>query len=311
MAQTGLFSENLSKDLEKFGVINPPTDLELAELPVDLQRQLVEAIGATAVASEVLDRTPEQREEKLKKIYTILGQAQEPKYGSYSERAKKTKEPPPPLETIPTGAPPIKASTALKTQQTVSGRPAQTLADVTLTIRTKMPQTLATMMTPDGQRLFTDEEIPQQVRAFESLYEQLQVENAAYAGVGAPRKNEVELYEQALDEFVNILSGNIPVLSEEAVDPEMQGLTASPYVNAYSKQIAPGSVPDYTPAQLKYFKKLNKEKVDKYVNRNYEQFLQTAPRMFYVKKNGIETTISQPVLEHIVSSPTAAIIFSP
>jgi len=311
MAQTGLFSENLSKDLEKFGVINPPTDLELAELPVDLQRQLAETIKDTAVASEVTKRTPEKREEKLKKIYTILGQAQEPKYGSYSERAKKTKEPPPPLDTIPTGAPPIKASTALKTQQTVSGRPAQTLADVTLTIRTKMPQTLATMMTPDGQRLFTDEEIPQQVRAFESLYEQLQVENAAYAGVGAPRKNEVELYEQALDEFVNILSGNIPVLSEEEVDPEMQGLTASPYVNAYSKQIVPGSIPDYTPAQLKYFKKLNKEKVDKYVNRNYEQFLQTAPRMFYVKKNGIETTISQPVLEHIVSSPTAAIIFSP
>ena len=311
MAQTGLFSKNLSKDLEKFGVVNPPSDLELAELPVDLQRQLAETIGATAVASEVLDRTPEQREEQLKKIYTILGQAQEPKHGSYSERAKKTKEPPPPIETIPTGAQPIKASTALKTQQTVSGRPAQTLADVTLTIRTKMPQTLATMMTPDGQRLFTDEEIPQQVRAFESLYEQLQIENAAYAGVGAPRKNEVELYEQALDEFVNILSGNIPVLSEEEVDPEMQGLTASPYVNAYSKQIVPGSIPDYTPAQLKYFKKLNKEKVDKYVNRNYEQFLQTAPRMFYVKKNGIETTISQPVLDHIVSSPTAAIIFSP
>ena len=311
MAQTGLFSENLSKDLEKFGVINPPSDLELAELPVDLQRQLVETIKDTALASEVTNRTPEQREEKLKKIYTILGQAQEPKYGSYSERAKKTKEPPPPLETIPTGAPPIKASTALKTQQTVSGRPAQTLADVTLTIRTKMPQTLATMMTLDGQRLFTDEEIPSQVQAFEALYEQLQVENAAYAGVGAPRKNEVELYEQALDEFVNILSGNIPVLSEEAVDPEMQGLTASPYVNAYSKQIVPGSIPDYTKAQLKYFKKLNKEKVDKYVNRNYEQFLQTAPRMFYVKQNGIETTISQPVLEHIVSSPTAAIIFSP
>ena len=68
MAQTGLFSENLSKDLEKFGVINPPSDLELAELPVDLQRQLVETIKDTALASEVTNRTPEQREEKLKKI---------------------------------------------------------------------------------------------------------------------------------------------------------------------------------------------------------------------------------------------------
>lgn len=297
-----------SKDLEKLGIINPPTDTELAELPADLIDQMVATMEATVVAGEAMKRTPEQKADQLKKIQKILGQAQEPKYGSFGERAKPAA---PPLEDIPTGAPALPVSTAFEKQQTVSGRLPQTLADVSETIRVKLPTALASMVTQDGQPLFTEQEIPQQIQAFRALYEQLQIENAAYAGVGAPRKNEVEIYEQALDEYVNLLSGNVPILSEEEVDPEMQGLTSNPYINAYSKQVVPGAIPNYSKAQLKYFKKLNKEKIDKFVNRNYEQYLKTAPRMFYVKKNGVETTISEPVLNHIVSSPTAAIIFSP
>ena len=53
-----------SKDLEKFGVIDPPTNLELANLPIELQQQLKETMDATLLASGVKQRTPEQQEEQ-------------------------------------------------------------------------------------------------------------------------------------------------------------------------------------------------------------------------------------------------------
>lgn len=299
------------KDFEKYGIINPPTAETLAELPEEVYDQLVKTLTETIETSATLERSEELRQAKLDEIYRILGSGQVAKYGSKVERTGLEPDDAPPIQTSPVGAPPLKATTAVKRQQDVTGRKGQTLVNVIKTIEQKLPQQLTELQTPDGKPLFTPQEIPEQVQAFRALYEQLRIENLAFEGVGAPRKNDVELYAEALEQYANILTGKIPTLSEEEIDPEMQGLTSTPYINAYSRQVIPGAIPDYTRAQLAYFQKLNRDKVDLYVDRKFEEKMRTAPRMYYYEVDGIKRAISQPVLEHIISSPTAAIIYSP
>lgn len=292
-----------SKDLENFGIVNPPSEIELAKLPPEVYKQLVATLKETIKTSAVQKDTEEERQAKLDKVYTILGTGQIPEYGSFAERSQRTgitTEQAPALQTITTGAPPISAATALKQQQDISGRKPQTMVNVTATIEKQMPQQLAEIG-------FSEQEIPGQVQAFRALFQQLRINNIT----DKTGLNDVELYKQALEQYSNILSGQIPTLSEEQVDPEMQGLTATPYINAYSKQVTPGAIPDYTSAQLAYFQTLNQNKVDNYVSQTFQDKMRSAPRMFYVQKGDVKSTISQPVLEHIISSPTAAIVYSP
>lgn len=292
-----------SKDLEKFGIVNPPSDIELAKLPPEVYKQLVSTLKETIKASAVQKDTEEERQAKLDKVYSILGTGQTPEFGSFAERSQRTgiqTEQAPPLQTITTGAAPIEATTALKQQQDISGRKPQTMVNVSATIEKQMPQQLAQMGFPEA-------EIPSQVQAFRALYEKLKIDNIT----NKTGLNDVELYQEALQQYSNILTGQIPTISEEQVDPKMQGLTSSPYINAFSQQVTPGAVPDYTPAQLAYFQYLNRNKVDNYVSQKFQEKMRTAPRMFYVQKGDVKSTISQPVLEHIISSPTAAIVYSP
>jgi hypothetical protein len=292
-----------SKDLEKFGIVNPPSDIELAKLPPEVYNQLKDTLRETIKTSAVQKDTEEERQAKLDKVYSILGTGQTPEYGSFAERSQRTgisTEQAPALQTITTGAAPISATTALKQQQDISGRKPQTMANVSATIQKQMPQQLAEIG-------FAEQEIPAQVQAFTSLFQQLRINNIA----DKTGLNEVELYQEALRQYSNILTGQIPTLSEEQVDPEMQGLTATPYINAYSQQVTPGAVPDYTSAQLAYFENLNQNKIENYVSQAFQDKMRSAPRMFYVQKGDVNSTISQPVLEHIISSPTAAIVYSP
>ena len=292
-----------SKDLENFGIVNPPSEIELAKLPPEVYKQLVDTLKETIKTSAVQKDTEEERQAKIDKVYTILGTGQTPEYGSFAERSQRTgitTEQAPPLQTITTGAEPISATTALKQQQDISARKPQTMANVIATIEKQMPQRLAEFG-------FSEQEIPAQVQAFRALYEKLRINNIT----DKTGLNNVELYQEALRQYSNILTGQIPILSEEQVDPQMQGLTATPYVNAYSRQVTPGGIPDYTSAQLAYFENLNQNKVDNYVSQTFQEKMRTAPRMFYVQKGDVRSTISQPVLEHIISSPTAAIVYSP
>ena len=291
------------KDFEKYGIVNYPSEVELAQLPRPVYRQLASLLKETKKTSAVLKDTEEERQAKLDKIYTILGTGQIPEYGSFAERSQRTgitTEQAPALQTITTGTAPISATTALKQQQDISGRKPQTMANVSATIQKQMPQRLAEIG-------FSEQEIPAQVQAFTSLFQQLRINNIA----DKTGLNEVELYQEALRQYSNILTGQIPTLSEEQVDPEMQGLTATPYINAYSQQVTPGAIPDYTSAQLAYFENLNQNKIENYVSQTFQDKMRSAPRMFYVQKGDVRSTISQPVLEHIISSPTAAIVYSP
>ena len=292
-----------SKDLENFGIVNPPSEIELAKLPPEVYKQLVDTLKETIKTSAVQKDTEEERQAKIDKVYSILGTGQIPEYGSLAERSQRTgitTEQAPALQTITTGVEPISATTALKQQQDISGRKPQTMANVSTTIQKQMPQRLAEIG-------FSEQEIPAQVQAFKALYEKLRINNIT----DKTGLNDVELYQEALRQYSNILTGQIPILSEEQVDPEMQGLTATPYINAYSKQVTPGNIPDYTSAQLAYFQNLNQNKVDNYVSQTFQDKMRSAPRMFYVQKGDVKSTISQPVLEHIISSPTAAIVYSP
>ena len=284
------------KDFEKYGIIDVPSELELAKLPVDVYDQLKKTLGSTALTSGQLQLSEEEKKKKIDEIYQLLGRGQVAEFGSFSERQRKAS---PPLETEPEGAGPIPATTAVGRQQTVTGRRPQTLADVSMTIETQLPQALANAG-------FQGQDLQDQKDAFYSLYGAVRLQNLQ----NETGKNEVEIYKEALDQFVGALSGDVPILSEESVDPKMQGLTSVPYINAMSQQVTPGAIPDYTPAQLAYFQRINDTKINRYVDRNYPSKLRTAPRMFYVKKNGAETTISEPVLNYIVSSPTASPIFS-
>ena len=292
-----------SKDLENFGIVNPPSEIELAKLPPEVYKQLVDTLKETIKTSAVKKDTEEERQAKIDKVYSILGTGQIPEYGSFAERSQRTgitTEQAPALQTITTGAEPISAATALKQQQDISGRKPQTMVNVTATIEKQMPQQLAEIG-------FSEQEIPGQVQAFRALFERLRINNIT----DKTGLNDVELYQEALRQYSNILTGQIPTLSEEQVDPEMQGLTATPYINAYSKQVTPGAIPDYTSAQLAYFQNLNQNKVENYISQTFQEKMRTAPRMFYVQKGDVKSTISQPVLEHIISSPTAAIVYSP
>ena len=128
------------KDFEKYGIIDVPSELELAKLPVDVYDQLKETLRSTALTSGQLQLSEEEKKKKIDDIYQLLGRGQVAEFGSFSERQRKAS---PPLETEPEGAGPIPATTAVGRQQTVTGRRPQTLADVSMTIETKLPKALA------------------------------------------------------------------------------------------------------------------------------------------------------------------------
>lgn len=289
---------SLYDDLIKFGIVDPPSEEELAQLPRDVALQLADTLAQSGVTGGQLGRSEEELQRKQEEIYRILGQGQLPQFGSYGERARPTA---PPLETDVTGTAPIPATTATQRQQTTSGQLVQpTRADIFGYINKQLPQ----LLVDSGMDA---NEVPLQVQAFQRLYNQVDIQNKK----DKTGKTEVETLEQAMQEFSDLLTGNVPILSEESVDPSMQALTATPLVNAFTQQIKPGSIPDYTPAQLQYLNEMNKSKVDRYIEKNYTEKLRTAPRMYYVNIDGRKQTITEPVLNHIVSSPTAAIVYSP
>ena len=286
------------EDLIQYGIVDPPSEQELAQLPIDVYQQLAKTLEQSGLTSGQLERTEEEKERRNQEIQNILGYGQLPQYGSGAERRRKTA---PPLTTQREGTEPIPATTALLRQQDTTGQTLRTeAANVNQYITEQFPQSLA-------KAGIDAKQIPQEVQAFQRLFSQKQIENQQ----SETRKTQVEVLQDALQEYQDLLNGNIPIISEEELDPNMQSLSSTPFVNAYSQQIKPGSIPNYTPAQLEYLKDLNKQKVDKYVERNYSEKIRSAPRMYYVTIDGKKRTITQPVLDHITSSPTAAIIYSP
>ena len=286
------------EDLIQYGIVDPPSEQELAQLPIDVYQQLAKTLEQSGLTSGQLERTEEEKERRNQEIQNLLGYGQLPQYGSGAERRRKTG---PPLTTQREGTEPIPATTALLRQQDTTGQTLRTeAANVNQYITEQFPQSLA-------KAGIDAKQIPQEVQAFQRLFSQKQIENQQ----SETRKTQVEVLQDALQEYQDLLNGNIPIISEEELDPNMQSLSSTPFVNAYSQQIKPGSIPNYTPAQLEYLKDLNKQKVDKYVERNYSEKIRSAPRMYYVTIDGKKRTITEPVLNHIKSSPTAAIIYSP
>ncbi len=286
------------EDLIQYGIVDPPSEQELAQLPIDVYQQLAKTLEQSGLTSGQLERTEEEKERRNQEIQNILGYGQLPQYGSGAERRRETG---PSLTTQREGTEPIPATTAFYRQQDTTGQPLRAeAADVNQYITEQFPQSLA-------KAGIDAKQIPQEVQAFQRLFSQKQIENQQ----SETRKTQAEVLKDALQEYQDLLNGNIPIISEEELDPNMQSLSSTPFVNAFSQQIKPGSIPNYTPAQLEYLKDLNKQKVDKYVERNYSEKIRSAPRMYYVTIDGKKRTITQPVLDHITSSPTAAIIYSP
>ena len=57
-----------SKDLENFGIVNPPSEIELAKLPPEVYKQLVNTLKETIKTSAVQKDTEEERQAKLDKV---------------------------------------------------------------------------------------------------------------------------------------------------------------------------------------------------------------------------------------------------
>ena len=77
-----------------------------------------------------------------------------------------------------------------------------------------------------------------------------------------------EAFKSTLKQIEEI--SKVPTIKEEKVGSK------DPYIRAFSQQVTEGEIPDYSPVQLAFLKSLNKQKVERYVEKNLPDIRKTA-----------------------------------